>query len=293
VTTYGNCVRSNHILHTRYGVCPTDGRTAGAVGRCPYVVAWKSHRARAAREPRHAMEVVYYANPGRAESVRLLLALGGQKFADTLLPDSPGQAASLRWGGVPILRLPGGQVLGQTQAILRYVGRSVVLDGAALTPEDPLECAFVDEVLSFIADDLWRRMQPSDLGLGWIPPDKLTSVAADAGTEAETIAEGLMAPGGRLHTMLNELEGNIAGSNCVLSSGALSTADVLIFTALGWFGSGFMTAKVNPTTLLSGRPKLASIIRRVGALPQVREYYDSAAKRRLIMTHVYRDWARL
>ena len=79
---------------------------------------------------------------------------------------------------------PNGQVLGQTQAILRYIGRSVVLDGAALTP-DPLECALVDEVLSFVADDLWRRMQPSDLGLGWIAPDKLTSVATDAGEQTK------------------------------------------------------------------------------------------------------------
>ena len=191
------------------------------------------------------------------------------------------------------MRLPCGQVLGQTQAILRYVGRSVVVDGAALTPEDPLESAFVDEVLSFVADDLWRRMQPSDLGLGWIPPDKLTSVAADAGTDAETIAQRLMSPGGRLHTMLDELESNIGGYNSVLSSGALSTADLLIFTALGWFGSGFMTTKINPTTLLTGRPKLAAIVRRVGALPRVREYYDSTAKRKLIMTHVYREWARM
>jgi|EP01046_Picozoa_sp_COSAG06_P060930 glutathione S-transferase len=238
-------------------------------------------------------EVVYYANPARAESVRLLLTIGGHSFTDTLLPDIPAQAASLRWGAVPNLRLANGQVLGQTQAILRYVGRSVALGGVPLTPEDPVQCALVDEALAFVADDLWRRMAPSDLGLGWIPPDKLTSVATDAGPEAEAIAEELMAPGGRLHTMLDALESNIGGSDSVLSTGALSTADVLIFTALGWFAAGFMTTKVNPSTLLGGRPKLTALVGRVGALPQVREYYDSAPKRKLIMTHVYREWAKL
>lgn len=137
---------------------------------------------------------------------------------------------------MPTLKLPGGQVAGQSQPLLRYLGQKVSLDGHPLTPSDDLELLVVDEVLSFVGEDIWRV---------------LLGVRTDEAAAAE-----VMAVGGQVCGYLDELEQNIAGRDSVLSSGILSIADIYIFAAFGWWASGFMTGAVNTSTLLDGRPKL-------------------------------------
>eukprot|EP01052_Picozoa_sp_SAG31_P056871 SAG31_NODE_16524_length_705_cov_1.985149_1_plen_117_part_00 len=91
-------------------------------------------------------------------------------------------------------------------------------------------------MLSFVGEDIWRV---------------LLGVRSDEAAAAE-----VMAAGGQVCGYLDELEQNIGGRDSVLSSGILSIADVYIFAAFGWWASGFMTAAVNTSTLLDGRPKL-------------------------------------
>ena len=190
----------------------------------------------------------------------------------------PAAKEATRWGMMPTLRLPSGQVAGQSQPLLRYLGRSISVDGHPLTPDDPLEALEVDEVLSFVGEDIWR--------------DLLTAVAGRT-PDAEERAAVLMGEGGKVSLMLDELEKNLSGTGSVLASGVLTTADVYIFAAFGWWSSGFMTEHVNTSSLLDGRPKLAAIIARVGALPAVREYYSTAAKQQQPMAHVYQQFAKL
>jgi glutathione S-transferase len=165
---------------------------------------------------------------------------------------------------MPTLTLPSGQVAGQSQPLLRFLGRDISVDGTPLTPEDPLEALAVDEALCFIGEDIWREL--------------LTGIAGRS-PDADERAAALMEDGGTVDVMLNELEANLGGTDSVLASGALSTADVYIFAAFGWWASGFMTANVNSTSLLAGRPKLSAIIDRVGGLAAVKEYYSRDEKK--------------
>jgi hypothetical protein len=54
-----------------------------------------------------------------------------------------------------------------------------------------------------------------------------------------------------------------------------------------------MTKHVNPESLLGGRPKLQAIVDRVGALPQVKAYYSTEAKKKQPMSQVYPMFAKL
>ena len=221
------------------------------------------------------MEVKYYPFPGRGESVRVLLAIGGFEFTVSLsifaalvcgsrsscscshsraLPaqdtgvefeDWPGEKPDTRWGMMPTLKLPSGQVAGQSQPLLRYLGKQIEVEGSPLTPTDDLELLLVDEILSFVGEDIWRV---------------LLAVRSDEDAALETISAG-----GQAHGYLDELETNIGGSDSVLPSGALSIADTYIFAAFGWWASGFMTEHVNTDSLLGGRPKLQAIVDRVYA----------------------------
>jgi|EP01049_Picozoa_sp_SAG25_P000623 glutathione S-transferase len=223
------------------------------------------------------MELTYYPIPGRGESVRLLLAIAGRDFKDTFVSSDEwgagGRKQSTRWRMMPTLMLTDGRVAGQSQALLRYLGKSAAVDGTPLTPTDDVEVLLVDEVLSFVGEDIWRV---------------LLGVRNDEAGAAE-----VMAPEGKAAAYLDELEANIEGTDSVLSSGSLSIADVYIFAAFGWWASGFMTKAVSTASLLSGRPKLQAIIDRVGALPAVRAYYSRTDKKKQPLAHVYGQFAKL
>lgn len=171
------------------------------------------------------------------------------------------------------MTLPSGQVAGQSQPLLRYLGKKIEVDGTPLTPADDLELLLVDEILSFVGEDIWRV---------------LLGVRSD-----EEAATAVMAAGGTAAVYLDELEKNIQGTTSVLPSGALSIADVYIFAAFGWWASGFMTKAVSTDSLLTGRPKIQAIIDRVGALPAVKAYYSKAEKKEQPLAHVYGQFAKL
>ena len=83
----------------------------------------------------------YWNVPGRGESIRILLALGGKEFKNNYVPlpfplenpdnQSPppfddGTWGNLKpttpWGTLPTLSLPSGEIIGQQRSILRYLG---------------------------------------------------------------------------------------------------------------------------------------------------------------------------
>merc|ERR1712107_710348 len=130
-------------------------------------------------------------------------------------------------------------------------------------------------MVCFVGEDIWRNL--------------LTVVGEK---DADERAQKLMEKGGKVNLQLDELEKNIMGSSSVLAS-QLTTADVYIFAAFGWFASGFMTKLVNTESLLGGRPKLQAIVDRVGALPAVKKYYSSEAKKKQPMAQVYGQFAKL
>ena len=86
----------------------------------------------------------YWNVPGRGESIRVLLALGGIRFENNFVPlplplENPenqnpppfddGTWGKLKpqtpWGTLPTLLLPSGEIIGQQRAILRYLGKLI------------------------------------------------------------------------------------------------------------------------------------------------------------------------
>jgi glutathione S-transferase len=104
------------------------------------------------------LKVTYFDLAGsRGEEVRLALALAGVPFEDnridratfaSLKPDLP-------FGAVPVLEVEGRGCFGQSNAILRLIGRMY-----GLHPEDPFEAARHDALMD-AAEDLRHRIFPT------------------------------------------------------------------------------------------------------------------------------------
>jgi prostaglandin-H2 D-isomerase / glutathione transferase len=104
------------------------------------------------------LKVTYFDFAGsRGEEVRLALALAGVPFEDnridratfaSLKPDLP-------FGAVPVLEVEGRGVFGQSNTILRLIGRLY-----GLHPEEPFEAARHDALMD-AAEDLRHRIAPT------------------------------------------------------------------------------------------------------------------------------------
>ena len=97
----------------------------------------------------------YFNVPGRGESIRLMLTLGGLGFENNYVPlpiplENPvgvspapfddGSWGILKpntpWGTLPTLTLPGGKTIGQQRSILRFLAKQTSYQGKSLYPTD-------------------------------------------------------------------------------------------------------------------------------------------------------------
>ena len=93
--------------------------------------------------------VSYFDATGRAEAIRLTLAIGGNTtFEDDRFAGSawPELKPTTRWGMTPEATVAG-RTYGQSHAILRYAGKT-----AGLYPSDALAALAVDEMLGVLED---------------------------------------------------------------------------------------------------------------------------------------------
>lgn len=100
------------------------------------------------------MKLMYFDIKGKAEGIRLALAYAGLPFEDYRFQDraefmEKKQSGELPYGQVPALFVDG-QVLVQTNAILRFIGKKA--ETSTLYPTDPLLAAKVDAILDQEAD---------------------------------------------------------------------------------------------------------------------------------------------
>ena len=97
------------------------------------------------------MKLFYFDFPGRGEALRDALRLGGLPFEDIRLAPAEFRAAreagQLPWDSLPVLELDDGTRLGQSNTLLRHVGRM-----AGLFPEDPVLALQVSAVLDATED---------------------------------------------------------------------------------------------------------------------------------------------
>ena len=85
------------------------------------------------------MKLYYFDMYGRAEPIRMLLHLAGEKYEDIRVDQDEGfdkllKENKLEFGQVPVLELDDGTILSQSWAIMRYLGLKY-----KLIPTDPLE----------------------------------------------------------------------------------------------------------------------------------------------------------
>ena len=146
-----------------------------------------------------------------------------------------------------------------------------------LYPVDPQEALVVDEICDFLGEDIWGPIVGKILGA---PKDQKTGIAQD-----------LIEEGGSVKVQIRMLEDTIVGP--FAAGPALTIADVYIFAAFGWFASGFFTSKFSVETLLSGCPKLTSIVHAVGAIPEIKEYYAKKDFSKEPLSKVYGQFANL
>jgi glutathione S-transferase len=100
------------------------------------------------------LKVTYFDFAGsRGEEVRLALAIAGLEFEDNRIDrETFGTLrADLPFASLPVLEIEGRGAIGQTNAILRLIGR---LHG--LYPEEPFDAARHDAVMDAVEDLRWR-----------------------------------------------------------------------------------------------------------------------------------------
>ena len=96
---------------------------------------------------------------GRGEPARLALSIGGIAFEDDRVPPSEwGRRKDVTpFGALPVLELDG-QVVAQSNAINRYVGRLT-----DLYPSDPWQAALCDEAMEAVEDITTKIVATRDL----------------------------------------------------------------------------------------------------------------------------------
>ena len=154
---------------------------------------------------------------GRAYAIRTCLKIGGIEFTDSFItfPElvaakgTIGYSEDIPLGSVPVITLPTGQVVTQSQAISRYAAKL-----ANLYPTDPLQALFVDELVDVVGDILSSAPQNADAAI----KKELREKWAD----------------GKLKIFMNYLNKKVteAGPLSFLVEGKLSLADLYVYASL-------------------------------------------------------------
>ena len=241
----------------------------------------------------------YWNIPGRGEPIRLMLTIGGFEFTNDFVPlpvpipnppnISPppfddGTWAKLKsatpWGFLPTLTLPDGTTHGQIRAIVRYLGKAINKEGRPLYPSDPKDALLIDAYMDAV-EDIW----PIIVGLNG--PDSLETAPLyntllGKPYLTEFLNERMKKGQGDLAAMFDNLENNIAVGPYILGERP-SCADVFVFAAIGWWGTGMFPGI---ELMVEGRPKLESLIKKVGGWSKIKDYYKRLKDSRKAMPEV-------
>ena len=201
------------------------------------------------------LKLVYFAFPGKPEAVRLAAHIGGLALEDEHI-DFPTWGAGLKAKVAP-QQLPllyvDGEVVGQANAILRYVGRL-----ANLYPEDARAALSVDESVDYAAEIF------TALGKAFAMTDE---------AEKKAFLATAIAEGGDVHKWLSFLDSRLAGKKYAVGD-SLTVADLSLFVSVNVLVSGFFDGI--PSDALSPFKNLAAHKAVVANHPKVKEYYASA-----------------
>lgn len=211
------------------------------------------------------LKLTYFAIPGRAESIRLALKIGGIPFEDIrvefpqwmeLIGDTP-------WGKLPYIDLSDGTRLAQQRAILRLIGKET-----GLYPTDPIEAAKVDELCDALDDMVQWTVNTTGgsnvLGRLAMGMDQAAKDAARKETpETATLA-----------AKLKTLDAYIAKSGSVgyAVGDKLTVADIFIASTLCTIDNGILDGV--PDNVFDPYENIKALMKNVVNHPKISGYLD-------------------
>lgn len=196
-------------------------------------------------------KLTYFDMPtSRGEECRLALHLAGVPFEDDRLARGawPELKGTTPFGAVPVLEVEGKGTLGQSNAILRYVGSA-----HGLHPSDPWQAARHEAVMSAV-EELRARIDPS--------------MRTDDADAKKRMREELAA--GYLQQWGASIERQIEDGS-FLGGAQVNVADLKLFVVVTWLRKGVLDHM--PTDVLAGYPKLNRLVDAVGGHPGVVGWY--------------------
>jgi glutathione S-transferase len=188
---------------------------------------------------------------GRAEPIRLALAMGGVAFDDHRFsfPKFADVRKTTPFNQVPVLHVDGVQVT-QCDAILRYAGKL-----ANLYPTDPLQALYCDEVM-YVVEEANVKLGPTFRMAG--EEQKAARLALVNGSMSVYLAW--------LQTQL------LARGGEYFADDRLTVADLKVFVDVRGLNSGRLDHV--PTNLVETvAPAVNAHAQRIAALPAVAAYY--------------------
>ena len=188
---------------------------------------------------------------GRGETARLALSIGGIAFEDDRVPfaDWERRKPETPFGALPVLER-NGQILAQSNAINRYVGKLT-----DLYPSDPWQAALCDEIMDAVED-----ISSTIVATLFLPEEEKKA-------RRKALVEGpLPFYLDRLQRRLEERGGQYFAAD------RLSVADLKIFVWIRHLKSGVLDHV--PTELVDRvAPKLLEHYERIKNEPGVKAYY--------------------
>lgn len=201
-------------------------------------------------------ELFYWPVTALGEPIRMILTIGGIPFKDNTPKNCAYFSERKEAAGcqLPFLTIDG-EVLGQSRAILRYLGKQIAYEGKPLYPADPLEAYRCDELMDLVEDarqPLGRTFSIQDQG------------------EKEAARAVLFAEDGAIAKELRKLDRRLG-----FFGPDITIADLYVFSLMNSF---------RQPTFIDGIPAGAidvyNNIQRhhefVATLPPIAEYYKAA-----------------
>jgi len=194
------------------------------------------------------IKLTYFNLRARAEPARLVLAYAGAKYDDVRLPapwDNPKPWATLKpttpYGQCPLLEWDG-EVIAQSMAITRFLAAQFGLKG-----RNNVESAQVDEIVDAIEDVIGVTIKTH---FEEDPAAKAAKVAELNKTAVlpmlQSVEKRLVSRGGQF----------LVGNN-------ISLADIHLY---------FFCSEYTTPPMLTATPKIADLVRRIGALPNIQRW---------------------
>lgn len=203
--------------------------------------------------------LTYFGIPGRAETVRMALALSGLKFNDERIQGADfgkrKAAGEFPFGSLPVLTLADGTKICQSRSMLRFVGKL-----AGLYPHCPVAAAHVDAVVDAI-EDFYDIVMSSTRGVDKKSPEFLEKRKEVATT-------------GKLAQAVDKLEAFVQkhGSEGFAVGKQLTLADMHIYSVITFFGAGFWDGI--PIDFTNKHARLTSIRKNTASHKAIAAYYD-------------------